>query len=340
MKIFHPRLSIFLLLGIFAVLSVASCSRDNSRSRLKLGRILMGTLVEITAVGDQGQLKESVEAAFSEIRRIEDLTSFHKDSELNKINENAGSSPTVVDPELVSLIQTSLVLSERTGGAFDPTIGALTRIWNFSGTQGPCLPEQSEIELAREKVNWRKVEVFPERHEVFLPEKGMALDLGGIVKGYALKKAGELLKSRGIKAALLNAGGDIIAFGGKNEKTPWKIGIQNPRDNNRIDAVVEIESGAVFTSGDYERFLEKDGKRYHHVLDPFTGYPASGFESVTIVAPDGIRAEGFSAAVFVLGPEKSKLFLENNPDISCLTVDPSGKIEVFPRDCSTFQLQN
>ena len=337
---FRRRKSIAFLLSISTIFFVVSCSEKSSNSSLKVGRILMGTLVEVNVIGRQNQLKESAEAALTEIKRVEDLTSFHKESDLNRINNNAGHSPTKVDPELISLIQRSLEISELTGGAFDPTIGALSRLWNFSGPEGPRLPDESEIKEARKKVNWRKVEIIPDKNEVFLPEEGMALDLGGIAKGYALNRAEEILKAKGVMAALLNAGGDIMAFGGKGDGTPWKIGIQDPGDKGRIEAVVNIETSAVFTSGDYERVLEKDGKQYHHILDPSTGYPASGFKSVTIVAPDGFRADGFSAAVFVLGPDKAKLFLGKHPNISCLMVDQAGKTEIYPESPSVFHLRD
>jgi FAD:protein FMN transferase len=337
---FKRPISILIMMCISVLFFVASCSEKSSDTSLKVGRILMGTLVEVTAVGAPNQLKEFAEAALTEIKRVEDLTSFHKESDLKQINDNAGRSPTKVNPELISLIQRSLDIAEQTDGAFDPTIGPLSRLWNFSGPEGPRLPNESEIAEARKKVNWRKLEISPDKHEVFLPEEGMALDLGGIAKGYALNRAAEILKSKGVKGALLNAGGDIVTFGSKSDGRPWKVGIQDPRDKSRIEAAVDMEAGAVFTSGDYERFLEKDGKRYHHVLDPSTGYPADGFESVTIVAPDGFGADGFSAAVLVLGPDKAKLFLEKYPNISCLVVDQSGKIGVYPEGSSVFELRN
>ena len=322
-----------------SLLNLNSCSYGNPNSTLKTARILMGTLIEITVVGPQDKLQETTDAALAEIKRIEDLASFHKETELTEINKRAGISPVRVKPELVSLIERALEISKLTDGAFDPTIGAIALLWNFSESEAPRLPGKDEIDQALKKVGWQKVEISTDKNEVFLPEKGMALDLGGIAKCYSVNRAEEVIKSKGIKSALINAGGDIAAFGGKEPGVPWKVGIQDPRDNSGIAAVVEVESGLVFTSGDYERFFEKNGKRYHHILDPKTGYPATRAESVTIVAPDGTRVEGLPAAIFVLGPKKGMRLLSKFKDVSCLIIDPDGKIIISPNAGSLFQVR-
>ncbi|MDA8408422.1 MAG: FAD:protein FMN transferase [Deltaproteobacteria bacterium] len=337
MLLFYKLVVSALLLS--SLLNLNSCSYGNPNSTLKTARILMGTLIEITVVGPQDKLQETTDAALAEIKRIEDLASFHKETELTEINKRAGISPVRVKPELVSLIERALEISKLTDGAFDPTIGAIALLWNFSESEAPRLPGKDEIDQALKKVGWQKVEISTDKNEVFLPEKGMALDLGGIAKCYSVNRAEEVIKSKGIKSALINAGGDIAAFGGKEPGVPWKVGIQDPRDNSGIAAVVEVESGLVFTSGDYERFFEKNGKRYHHILDPKTGYPATRAESVTIVAPDGTRVEGLPAAIFVLGPKKGMRLLSKFKDVSCLIIDPDGKIIISPNAGSLFQVR-
>jgi thiamine biosynthesis lipoprotein len=333
-----PSLTIaFLLLTSW---SLNSCSLGNSNSTLKIGRILMGTLVEVTVVGPSDLLQQAANSALDEIKRIEDLTSFHKQSQLNEINEKSGLAPVRVDPELMALIQSSLEISRVSNGAFDPTIGVISRLWNFSGPEGPRLPSPEEINQALHKVDWKKVQILPERSEIYLPEQGMAMDLGGISKGYALNQAEQIIKSTGIKSALINAGGDITAFGGKGPGVPWKIGIQDPRDTSTIVATVDIESGSVFTSGDYQRYFEKDGIRYHHILDPKTGFPASEVESVSVVAPDGVRAEGLSAGIFVLGPQRGGSFLDKMNNVSGLIVDSNGRLLVFPEGTRVFKLRD
>ncbi len=337
MLLFYKLVVSALLLS--SLLNLNSCSYGNPNSTLKTARILMGTLIEITVVGPQDKLQETTDAALAEIKRIEDLASFHKETELTEINKRAGISPVRVKPELVSLIERALEISKLTDGAFDPTIGAIALLWNFSESEAPRLPGKDEIDQALKKVGWQKVEISTDKNEVFLPEKGMALDLGGIAKCYSVNRAEEVIKSKGIKSALINAGGDIAAFGGKEPGVPWKVGIQDPRDNSGIAAVVEVESGLVFTSGDYERFFEKNGKRYHHILDPKTGYPATRAESVTIVAPDGTRVEGLPAAIFVLGPKEGMRLLSKFKDVSCLIIDPDGKIIISPNAGSLFQVR-
>jgi thiamine biosynthesis lipoprotein len=269
---------------------------------------------------------------------VEDLASFHKPSKLSEVNDHAGEGPFKPDPELLALIKESLRVADRSGGAFDPTIGPLSRLWNFSGGE-PRLPEESEIAQALPKVGWQKVKIDETAGTIELPERGMALDLGGIAKGYALHRAAAVIRRLGVRNALVNAGGDILVVGEKAPGRPWRIGIQDPRDPRGIAAVVDLRDRVILTSGDYERCFIKDGKRYHHILNPRTGYPAEGTQSVTIIAPEGVTADGTSTAVFVLGPEEGLKYIESVPEVQGMLIDSSGRVRMSSAAESVFELR-
>jgi thiamine biosynthesis lipoprotein len=173
---------------------------------------------------------------------------------------------------------------------------------------------------------------------VTIPD-GMALDLGAVAKGYALDRAAGVIVSQGIQSGLINAGGDIVAIGAKAKNRPWKIGVQNPDQSNSILAVIALNDKAVVTSGDYERFFEKDQKLYHHILDPCTGFPAGGLRSVTIIASNGIIADMAATAVFVMGKEKGLRFIESSKGLACLLMDSNGSITVSSGDQDLFQIK-
>ena len=189
----------------------------------------MGTLVQVTIPGAEATAKAVAEDIFSELKRVEDLTSFHKPSGLTKINDQSGNGPIKADPELLSLIGESLRFAKETQGAFDPTVGPLTRLWNFSAGD-PRLPSGSEITAALAKIGWRRVTIDSTAGTITLPDPGMALDLGGIAKGYALQRAAAIIRKRGISAALVNAGGDVLVVGEREPGKPWRIGVQDPRN--------------------------------------------------------------------------------------------------------------
>lgn len=328
-----------LVLILFMIPALCSCGSDESGMIVRVSRVAMGTLVEISAVGPPDRTKPAIEAAFDEIRRVENLTSFHKTSGLTEINDASGETPVRSDAELVDLIRKSVRFSEFSDGAFDITIGSIGRLWNFSGESGPRLPDRAEIEKLLPMVGSKLLKIDSDQNLVFLPEKGMSLDLGAIAKGYGLDRAAETLRSWGINSALVNAGGDIVAFGKKAPDKPWRIGIQDPRNPGGILAVAEINDSAVVTSGDYERFFMEADRRYHHILDPKTGYPAEGLQSVTIVAPDGVTADAMSTAVFVLGKDKGLALIETMPDVAGLVVDQGGGVFMSEKARHMFQLK-
>lgn len=331
---YFPRAA--LLLCYCAALALSGCSKDSEALHF-FNRLMMGTLVELTLRGPGDKASATAEAVFREFKRIEDLTSFHKDSALSRVNDSAGKGSIAPGPELFALLVESLRLARETGGTFDPTIGPVCRLWQFSGGE-PRVPEPSEIAEAVRLVGWHRVRINHETGTLELPEAGMSFDLGGISKGYALARAADLIRKSGLVGGLVNAGGDVAVIGEKAPGQPWKIGVQAPRNEKGIVAVATLKDTCIFTSGDYERVLFKDGKRYHHILIPETGYPATACQSVTIVAQDAVLADALAKAVFIMGPEKGITFLESFPDVRALVIDAEGKTHGTAQYQSLFEL--
>lgn len=321
---------IALLSLILSMSLVFSCSQSR-QSVYRKTRPLMDTIVAITVVADSGQSAEkAIEDAFSTIERFGDLINFFSDkSELSLINRNAGVREVKVSPDTLGVIERAIYISEMSGGAFDPTIGPEIKMWDFFKK---IRPSDADIKKNLSLVNYRDVVIDRDKSTVFLRKKGMLMDLGGIAKGYAADLALANLKRNGIRAGIVATAGDIRAFGLKPDGKPWNIGIKNPRQKNESDEIIariEVSDKAISTSGDYERYFIEEGKRYHHILDPKTGYPASQCRSVTVISDKGIFADGFSTAVFVSGPEKG-IKLVREAGVDAVIIDSSGVLRTTP----------
>lgn len=292
-------------------------------------QFLMDTVMEITAYGDNKE--EAVKAAFAEIKRLHTLSdNFDENSQVSKVNQMAGLERVKVDADLINMVQRSNGLADQFDGVFDVTVGPLTDLWGI-GRKGDFVPTQAEIDQVLPLINYRLLEVNTSDSTLYLPKKGMKLDLGGIAKGYAVDKAIEILKEKGIQSALINAGGDVRVIGTKSDATPWRIGVQHPRDTEGIIAKLALTSwDNMETSGDYQRFIVKDGIRYSHILDPHTGRQPQGTTSVTIVGNSSTDDDIFSTAVFILGPEKGLAKLKSFPGVDAIVIDAAGKIILTP----------
>jgi len=284
----------------------------------------MDTLVNIKVVhADSKKANEAIKVAFREIERIERLMDFyHPESGVSKINRSQGEMLEVA-PEIIDVITTSLSYSELTKGAFDITIGPLIKLWDFKKGEG--IPDREKLRETLKLVGYQKIKVDREGKAVTLLQPGAMIDLGGVVKGYAVTKACQKLKDMGISSALIDAGGDIQVMGGKFGR-PWRLGVQHPREKNRLTAILELNEGAVATSGDYERFFIFRDKRYHHILDPATGFPVKGCISVTISAASCLVADILSTAVFILGPDEGMRLTEEMEGVEGIIVTEEGVI--------------
>jgi len=292
----------------------------------------MDTIIEITAYGSNNEV--AVGAAFDEFKRIQAISDrFNPDSQISEINRMAGISPVKVSPDLIKMINDSVDVSKKTDGAFDISVGSLTELWGI-GHKGEFVPTQEEINSILPLVNYQMIQVNTKDETVYLPKVGMKLDLGGVAKDYALNKAIEILKTYDIKAALLNAGGDIQVIGKKPDGNSWRIGVQDSRNTDGVIAKVTLNSwNTAQTSGDYQRFFIKDGVRYAHILNPKDGRQPSEIASVTLVYKDSeiyntgdIASSGF----LVLGLEKSMEALKKFPGVEAIFVTTDGKVVVTP----------
>lgn len=319
-----------LLLG---VINCPACSGSSEQpttiaTELSATRTIgvMGTELSITAwSSDQEKLERALDAAVAEIQRVEDLMTDWRASPLTSLNLATGLGPHQVPLELAELIDRGLTVGELTSGAFDITFRTFGRLWDFKASPAK-LPQPTEIELALARCGWDKVEVdLHAGYGTVKKPEGLEIGLGGIAKGYGVDRAMAVLMEHGLSDAIVNAGGDLKALG-RNGEELWTIAIQHPRDRERVLAVIPVSNTCVVTSGDYERFFEYEGKRYHHILDPRTGFPATGCMSATVVAPDAAIADALATAICVLGPSEGLALIEQLPRIEALAVDLDGEV--------------
>jgi len=310
---------------LFFSILMAYPPSSGSSDLFKYHQITMGTVVEITLVGEEEQIaRKAALQAFQEIKRIEYLMSpWIESSDVSRINRSAGKEWIKISSETIEVIKKAQEVSELSGGGFDITVSPLVQLWRKAREKG-IPPPMQEIKENLSLVNFRDV-TFNSEGRVFLKKEGMAIDLGGIAKGYAVDKAFELLRDLGYKNLIVNAGGDL-RVGGSKPEGPWSIGIQHPRDPEKIMARISVSDTAVATSGDYEKFFIHQGKRYHHILNPKNGSPAEECQSVTVLHNEGARADALATAIFVLGPEKGYSVCQRQKGVDCLIVDKEGKI--------------
>lgn len=288
---------------------------------------IMDTDVSIKAYGRNAE--SALDEAIWEMKRIDQLFSaFSPDSYVSKINEAAGIAPVEVPPEVFSVIERAVYFSEITGGSFDPTILPVMTLWGF-GTAKKSKPSREKLLKTMELVDYRKIELDFEKSTVYLKKAGMGLDLGAIVKGYAVDKMHDVLKARGIESFLINAGGNVYAGGKKPDGTLWRVAVTDPLDPSGYLGVIEAQDISLVSSGDYQRYFEEGGVRYHHIIDPGTGYPASVCVGTTVILPSSKDADALSTSFFVLGPDRSADLAKLFPGIGVIFVETGGNVATY-----------
>jgi thiamine biosynthesis lipoprotein len=303
------RKNSFSLLCVLLVLTgtLAACSKPEPVQ----AEFVLGTVCSISLY-DRGKPRV-YRRIFARFREIENRMSVTlAGTDVDRVNAAAGIEPAVVNPDVFEVIEQALRYAEISGGAFDPTVGPLVALWGIGG-DNPRLPAQEEIDAVLPLINWRDVVLDREKSAVFLRRPGMALDLGAIAKGYAADEAAAIIRGAGIKRAIIDLGGNILTVGEREDRSPWRVGIQDPLEpRGAYIGVLRTRDKTVVTSGVYERFFEDRGIRYHHLLSPAGGYPArSGLLSATIVASRSIDADALSTSVFVLGYDRGKALIES-----------------------------
>lgn len=308
------RLALSVLLAVMAMPATAGPVTRRTR-------FMMGSYVTIQAVGPEQATGAAIDAAMDRIGEIDrKYSSTRKGSPVHAFNHQGRP---ITDPEMVALIRAAQAVSRQSEGAFDITVYPLVELWGFRANDAR-VPSPEAIGEVLARVGHDKLKVT--ETEVSARQDGVQIDLGGIAKGLAVQAAVRALQEHGVKSALVDAGGDVYAYG-TIEGGPWRIGIRNPRGEGVV-AVISADNLAVVTSGDYERFFEQDGVQYHHLLDPHTGYPARGFASVTVFARSAILADAWATALFVLGPERATEVAEGVPQIEAILIAQDGGIQV------------
>ena len=313
---------------IFLFFLILICSISGySQILRKRTTLLMGGRFDISIVAkDSLSAEQNIDAVIAEITRIEYLISDWKPTtQVSEVNQNAGIRPVKVDKEVFELTKRAIHFSEITNGGFDISFAAMDRIWKFDGSMTE-MPSAEAIKKSVEKVGYKNIILDSVNSTIFLKLKGMKIGFGALGEGYATDKCRAMMKAKGIEAGIINGSGDMSTWGKQPNGKDWNIGITNPFNTDKLIAVVPINNGAVTTSGSYEKFVVFDGKRYSHIINPATGYPATGLCSVTVFGPNAETANGLSTSLMVLGKTVGLELLKNFPDYSCIMITDNGKV--------------
>jgi len=285
---------------------------------------IMGTRVAVELWSEDAALAtRAMEAVIAEMRRTDALMSTYKpESQLSAVNAHAFERPVTVDPEIIEVVARSFDFSRMSGGAFDVTYASVGYLYDYRAHQRPS---GEQVAAALPAIDYRQVQVDRERNTIRFLRKGVRIDLGGIAKGYAVDRSIDRLRDLGIEHAMVNAGGDTRLLGDRRGK-PWIVGVRDPRNEGRMVTRLPLENEAISTSGDYERYFEEDGVRYHHILVPGTGDVARAVRSATVIGPDATLTDGLSTTVFVLGVERGMELVSRLPGVEAVIVDKDGRI--------------
>lgn len=310
---------------LLLILMVTSISFGQIVHKKKLS--MLGSPFEITVIAkDTIEGNYFADLAVAEVKRIENqISDWIPTTQISEINRNAGKKAIKVDDEVFELLQRAIKISKLTNGAFDISYASMDKIWKFDGTMKE-MPSTEAIKKSVEKIGYQNIILDDKEKTVFLKLEGMKLGLGGIGQGYIADKVKALLQSKGCSSGIVNVSGDINTWGKQLDGKPWTIGIINPMNKNKVFATFPIEDSAVETSGSYEKFVMFNGVRYSHIIDPRTGYPATGIVSVSVFAKQTEVADALATGIFVLGVEVGLDLVNQLKGIQCIIVDDKGKI--------------
>lgn len=334
--------NLFLPLLLIFITTLIGCDKNTTSNSDVLSRteLFMGTVVTITLYDSNDS--SILDKAFDRVAEIESLVSINDSgTELDKVNDSAGISPIEVTPTTFEIVEKGLEYSKLSNGDFDITIGPLVKLWSI-GLDEAKVPTQEEIDSVLPSIDYNLLELNKENHTIFLKNKNMMIDLGSIAKGYAADEISHILTENDVNSAIIDLGGNIYAHGIKPSGKDWNIGIQNPF-NNRGDiiGVLKVKNKTVVTSGIYERYIEKDGIKYHHLLNPHTGYPfENNIAGVSIITDKSIDADALSTIVFAKGLEEGLKFVETLPNVDAIFITTDNKVYITNDIRDSFTLEN
>jgi len=307
---------------MLALVLTIACARQRTVQKTET---IMGTEITLTVVArsaEEGNV--AIDAGMAELRRLDEMMSLYKDtSEITQVNLAAGKHPVKVSPEMIEVVEDGAKISKLSNGVFDLTIGPLVVLWQMRLKEGK-VPTDAEIARIKPLVNYRNIVIDKRASTIYLKKAGMIMDFGGM-KGYAADRVAEIFEKRGITNAVIAVAGDIWVLGRRDDGKPWRIGVQHPREHDRVIAVLNLSDKYVSTSGDYERFVIKEKKRYHHIIDPRTGKPSRGVISATLVGDKGAFIDPLTKVPFIMGPEEG-LKIAEQAGAEAIVVDDQGKV--------------
>ena len=323
----RPGLVFWLLLGLAGRAAAQAPAGSAPRHTFSRSAHLMGSRFTFTVVAaDDSAGQRALRAGLGEVRRIDHLLSFwDSTSEVVRINRLAGVRPAPVSAETYDLIARTLRLSRLSDGAFDITFAGADKLYRFDRQAHPALPDSARVRASVRLIGWQKIQLDPARLTVYLPEKGMRINLAGILQGYGIRRAKMVLDGLGIKGGLLNGSGDIYCWGRQADGSLWRVAIGDPDHPRSVAAWVDVTNMAVVTAGNYEQYFTVGGRVYGHIIDPHTGYPSVGLRSVTILCPDVELADGLDEVVFVKGATAGLAFINGLKGVDCTLITDDNR---------------
>ena len=326
---------------IFSLIFIAGCSKNNKvSSPLSRTETLMGTVVKVT-IYDSNDTK-ILDKAFDRVREIEKSVSINEEGTiLDKVNESSGISPVIVDEDTFKIVEKGIKYSNLSNGLFDITIGPLVKLWSI-GFPEARVPSKDEIDAVLGYINYKDIELNENDNSIFLKNPNMLIDLGGIAKGYTADEISEVLTENNVHSAIIDLGGNVYTHGRKVNGEDWNVGIQNPiSERGDILGTIKVNNKSIVTSGTYERFIEKDGVKYHHILNPKTGYPYdNNISGISIISEKSIDGDALSTSVFAMGVEEGLVFVESQPNIEAIFVTTDKNIYLSSGMKNIFKLTN
>jgi thiamine biosynthesis lipoprotein len=313
---------------IFSILIVIFVTGKYEKHEIVKSSYALGTLINLRACGNKAQ--KAMDKAFERLNNIDDkMSAFKGNSDISKINLGAGSRGESVSSDTYFVVKKAIEYSKILEGTFDPTIRPLVTLWSI-GTKKEKIPEAAEIETRLKLVNYKDVVLDESNNSIMLKHKEQALDVGGIAKGFAADEVRDIFLQYNIKSGLIDLGGNIFALGSKEDNTPWRVGIQNPfKPRGEFLGILSVKNKSIVTSGNYERYFIRDGKRFHHIIDPKTGYPSeSKIISATIISDNSIDGDGLSTGVYILGVDKALKIINAIEGIDAIFVTENKKVYI------------